>query len=221
MFRRVEMADFKREVRLFLWYYFTNGFTIWFYITFVTSFFVFIPEICGFRTALWGDNLEWVFFVPIVCQLAFPLFNTHHYRSDEFGRWSRNSILPRFTFNVNLILIGLGFTFFLASIMLLIPEDYHQTRKYPATFNDLEIEMFILNQALAIITTVAERSKQYYRDRNLVQETERGIFNLENQISITCVLFSVALSVFVIHDIPFEMHHTYQELNCTGVLHLP
>lgn len=119
------------------------------------------------------------------------------------------------------MLIGLGITLFLASIMLLIPEDYHHTRRYPASFDDLDLRIVIFNQALAIITAVVERSKQYYRDTNIVQETENRFFNLGNQISITFLSFSIALSIFAIHDIPFEMQHTYQEMNCTEGIHLP
>ena len=107
----------------------------------------------------------------------------------------------------------------MSSILLIIPEDNPQTRTNPATFNGVELEVYVLGHALAITTPFLERIKQYYKDKNVVQETERKFFNLENKISITCLLFSLAMSIFAIHDIPLERQHYFQSFTCNSELH--
>jgi hypothetical protein len=160
----------------------------------------------------------WVFFVPIICQAAFPLFNKFKFINRASLPQSKHGILSRFVFSISGSIIIIGYVFFMGSILLIIPEDNPQTRTHPETFNDLDLEMYILGHILAIITSLLDRVKKYYKDKNYVQETEPKILSLANKISITCLLFSLSMSIFALHDIPLEKQHYYQQLTCNNDL---
>ncbi len=193
--------NFKNESVFFLKTFWTNGFSIWTVILEITGLFKQIPLIFSFRESLWQDQSMWVFFVPLVYQIAFRYFLQDKINPKLKTTSSKKKMLF-VGFVLGLITASpiIEYAYFAGDALLIIPENHEEVKGK----NYVNVPWLkALNWGFVIIFLVGARYRKHLVNNNEVIERHNDNLNTGIQISLITVGFSLALSSFdVLHTLP-------------------
>ena len=112
---------FYKEANFIFKKYFTNGFTIWAFLMFITYHSRAEPVIAEFRASLWLEQLMWVFFVPLFAQVVLDLV-TRIKIQKKFKPFSITMILYVIAGSGLLWIFIIDYAFFAGGVVLIIGE---------------------------------------------------------------------------------------------------
>ncbi len=188
-------------LRFILFKHFTNGFVIWSYVLYGFSFIKEIPVIESFRTALWADQVMWIFLLPMFIQNWFLVSTRLKSKNIKFQN-SRDSFLLSFVVVGSVgALIFVSFSFFVWDVLSIIPSDFPQTWVHETIdFKTYGILMFIGSHILFGVVIILLKIEENLKKKYSIQEIRLWPKKLEHRVIMMIYSFVIPLIIFVIYN---------------------
>lgn len=187
--------NFKNESIFFLKTFWTNGFLIWSVLIWLTGISSNVQLVCEFRETLWFNQLMWVFFVPMIYQIAFRFFL--HPRITPQFRASHSRLKILFVSFVLAIIISsviIEYAYFAGEVMLIIPEHYKNAQ---GPNYDVVPWLKALHLIFIIVFLAGDRYRKHLVQTGDIVEPKNENLNTERQIFFLIIGFTLSLSAFI------------------------
>lgn len=190
------MINFKKEAEFVVCKYFSNFFTIWGIFLIFTYWLSFNPFVDKFRTMLWANQFHWLILAPLLVYVGFEVYRK--FKTKHKGATKMAAVVG-IVVGVGIGILFLDYSFFMAGILMIIPEQHHETQKNPIEFDKLEKSMkFGEFFALPLVNVAHLRIRKKLEDRgDIILGKEYG----KKLIIISiCGVFLIALTLVIYYN---------------------
>jgi len=184
--------------------HYVTPFFIWSVILELTSRLTFIPVIFQFRTSLWVNEISQVIFWPLFL-LSYFLVDLS-VRDFKLIPKENRSIYIRFLFLIPVCILAIEPIFFLSETILLIPDDFPQTRVSEQKYQSVKSEIVLVSLTFSPLSIPLSK---YLKDRKMkslhIQIKEHNEINFDRFFPMMWMSFIVPLSCVFIYN--FQTFH--------------
>lgn len=190
------MIDLKKEAKFVVRTYLSNIFTLWGFFLIATYWLSFNPLVNKFRTMLWANQFHWLILVPF---LVYVGLEVHRKYKTKHKGISKMAFIIGLVSGVGVGVIFLDYAFFTAGIIMIIPEQHHETKKDPIEYDKVEKTIKFGEFFVVPLVNVAQlrlrKRFEYNGDIQLAKE-----FGKKTKIISICVAFTIALTWVIYYN---------------------